>query len=225
MKTKAILNIAVAGFILMIVSCQHHPIVPYVPGSCDPDSVYFNKDVFPIIQSNCNMAGCHGNGSAQEGVDLTSYDGIMLTGEIKPFDPNGSDLFEAITETDVEDRMPLAPANALTADQIDKIRRWIEQGAKNNFCSDCDTNLITFSGAVFPTVQSNCKGCHSGAAPSGGISLTNYSEIKSQAESGALYGVVNHEVGFVPMPFGQAKLDDCKIVQIKKWIEAGALDN
>jgi hypothetical protein len=46
MKTKAILNIAVAGLILMIVSCQHHPIVPYVPGSCDPDSVYFNKDVF-----------------------------------------------------------------------------------------------------------------------------------------------------------------------------------
>ncbi|MDX1350755.1 MAG: hypothetical protein R3279_10930, partial [Putridiphycobacter sp.] len=72
-------------------------------GSCSPDSVYFNKDVMPIIQANCAVSGCHGGGAAQDGVDLSSYDKIINTGGVKPFDANDSDLYEAITETNSDD--------------------------------------------------------------------------------------------------------------------------
>lgn len=232
MKAGAI--VGMFGALMVMVSCRHHPIEPYpenipdpTPGEtpCDPDSVYFNRDIFPIIQSNCAISGCHGDGSAEDGVDLTTYAFIVSTGEVVPFNPGDSKLYEVIVDSDPGDRMPPAPADALTPEQIALIAKWINQGAKNNECFDCQPELSSFSEAVFPTIENYCKGCHSGGAPSGGVSLTNYEEVKAQALSGALYGTVNYETGYVGMPYAQTKLSDCKITQIKNWIDEGVLDN
>ena len=51
--------------------------------------------------------------------------------------------------------------------------------------------------------------------PGGGIYLNNYAGIVAVAESGKLWGAVNHQQGFSPMPKNADKLSDCKINQIK----------
>ena len=38
--------------------------------TCNPDSVYFNQRIMPILVSNCTMSGCH-NGNSGFGVLLS----------------------------------------------------------------------------------------------------------------------------------------------------------
>ena len=192
---------------------------------CDSDSVYFQIDVLPLLLSNCAFSGCHGNGTSRGGVELSNYANVISTADVKAGDPIGSDLFEVISETDLGKRMPPPPSSPLSTGQIGLIRKWIEQGAKNNSCNNCDTANVTFTKHISPIIQNYCQGCHSGSSPSGGILLSNFNEIKLRVQSGELLGTIKHINGFVPMPYNQAKLDPCLINQIEIWINEGALDN
>ncbi|MCF8309705.1 MAG: hypothetical protein K9I68_11910 [Bacteroidales bacterium] len=53
--------------------------------------------------------------------------------------PENSEIYERITETEEDDRMPPPPNERLSQEKIDKIRKWIKQGAKN---SECDKDKI-----------------------------------------------------------------------------------
>ncbi|MCB2221011.1 MAG: hypothetical protein KQI35_11495 [Bacteroidetes bacterium] len=199
---------------------------------CDPDTVYFENDVLPLLQSSCGIAGCHDEQTAEEGVILTSYFYVIQTGDIEPFDPENSEIYEVITETDPDKRMPPPPAAQLTSDQKNLIYTWIAQGALNNYCEqeDCDSLNVSFSETVFPIIQNSCLGCHSGSNPNGGISLTNYQQIKTAGSitpgsSGSLLGAITHAPGNVPMPQNGAQLSDCKIAQIRSWVNDGMPNN
>lgn len=195
---------------------------------CNPDSVYFEKDIMPILTSNCAMSGCHGNGSAQDGVDLTNYENIIRTGEVRQGDPDESELYEVLVEDDEDKRMPYGKA-PLSSDQIFMIRKWIQQGAKKNRCNDCDTNAITYSNTIAPVLVKNCVGCHNDNTANGNVKLNSYANVKIVADNGRLVGAITHATGFIPMPKttpdGQIKLPDCKINQIKTWVNAGAPNN
>jgi hypothetical protein len=90
---------------------------------------------------------------------------------------------------------------------------------------DCDTLNITFTSSVLPVIEVNCKSCHSGSAPSGNITLTNYSDISIAAQNGNLVGTISHESGWSPMPKNGNKLDDCTIKKIELWVNSGSPDN
>lgn len=216
---------------VFLFGCQHESLVPEPPLSdellpCEPGVVYFENDVWPIIQSNCAFSGCHGGGSAQDGVSLSSYQAMMNSNVISAFSLGGSDLYEVITEDDPDKIMPPPPSAELTQDQINTIAAWIQQGALNNACVDgCNLLGVTFAGSIQPIIQQSCQGCHSGASPQGGVSLTNYTQIQGYATTGALYGTMNHDPGYTAMPFNQPQLDDCKVEQIRLWVEAGAPNN
>jgi len=193
---------------------------------CDPDTVYFENDIYPLLISSCATTDCHDAASAQDDVILVDYASIIEHGDIDPGDPDGSKLYRKITEDDEEDRMPPPPQDPLSSEQIQKIRTWILQGALNNSCDeDCDTTNVSFANHIWPLVENNCLGCHSGGTPGGGIYLNNYANIVAVAESGQLWGAINHEQGFSPMPKNANKLSDCKIRQIQIWIEDGTPDN
>jgi hypothetical protein len=156
----------------------------------------------------------------------------MASDVINPFDPEDSELWEKINETDPEDIMPPPPASPLDATKKEIIRKWIAQGAQNLYCDEgCDTNNVTFSGVIWPEIiQKNCFGCHNGANASGGIHLENHSQIATAAnipagQPGSLWGAINHAAGNSPMPKNQPQLSDCKIDQVRKWIEAGTPNN
>ncbi|HUR31704.1 MAG TPA: c-type cytochrome domain-containing protein [Saprospiraceae bacterium] len=207
-----------------------NPIDTTSPGTpCDPNVVYFNLQILPLLKSNCAKSGCHDAGTHEEGIILDSYQNVMNSDVIKPFDLNDSELFEVITENDLDDVMPPPPNQRLNADQISLIASWILQGAKDLTCDEnagqCETNNVTYSGFVRPLLTTNCVGCHSGGAPSGGITLNTYDGVRSVALNGRLYGAINHSNGFQPMPRGSAKLPQCTIDKIKAWIDNGAQNN
>ncbi len=196
---------------------------------CDPDVVYFDQQVLPILQSNCALSGCHDAITQEDGVNLTSYEKVMQTADVRPNDLDGSDLYEVITDDDVDDRMPPSPNTPLNSEQVQLIANWILQGAQDLECDEnaggCDTENISYASFVQPLIQNTCQGCHSGGAPSAGIDLSTYQGVKGVADNGRLYGAISWQSGFVNMPFNGNQLPDCTIDKIKSWIDAGAPNN
>lgn len=219
-----------------LVSCVHDPLEGPGTGNpdngengggntdCDPNTVYFTNTILPLLQSRCAQPGCHSQADMEDGVGMFSYDIIME--QVSPGNPGNSDLWEAITDDDPEDRMPPAGEGTLSTEEINTITTWIQQGAQNNTCtSDCDPGIFTFSGAVQSTIQTYCQGCHSGSNPDAGISLTGYSQIQAIALDGRLMHALNGTGGYTQMPYQSNPLSDCRKQQIQAWIDSGSPNN
>lgn len=217
--------------IIFLQACQHDPGYLSDPNiitsvNCSPDKVYFVYDVLPLLLSSCGLNGCHDPLSAQAGVIMTDYVNVVQTGDVKPGKPKRSKLYKVITGGG-EESMPPSSQHPLTSEQKNLISKWIEQGAWNMQClnENCDTNNYSFSGAVWPTVDNNCAGCHSGSNPGAGIILTDHQHIAAIAIDPRFMGSLTHTSPYKFMPWNGNKLSDCKITQIRKWIEAGTPDN
>jgi len=198
--------------------------------ACDPDVVYFQQQLLPILQSNCAISACHDAASAQDGVILDSYINVLTTGEIVAGDLSESDLYEVLVEDKEEKRMPPSPRARLNQEQIKLIGDWILQGAKDLTC-DSNTNdegkstNVTYATTIAPVITDFCLGCHSGTTPSGGVSLSGHQNVKKAADAGTLIGSITWQDAYAPMPKGASKLSACIIDQFKAWVDAGALDN
>jgi len=199
---------------------------PAPPHPCDPDTVYFEKDLLPILQSSCAQPGCH-DATAQDDIRLDSYTAVIASDIIRLDDPASSEMYEVITEDDPDKRMPPPPQEPLSEERKQLILDWISQGGQNLFCdAGCDTTNVTFSGIIWPEIiEKHCFGCHKDPNPLGGLRLENYNDVAAIAGDGRLLGVVTHSAGYSPMPKNAPKLSDCKITQITKWIEDGIPDN
>lgn len=254
-STHLLLVVLLTGLVLLLMpACVHEPVLPVDPDPndttdnpidtmdidtmdmdttgepCNPEVVYFEKDVLPILRSNCAKSGCHDAITHEEDIILDSYANVIASDVIRAFDLNGSDLYEVITETDPDKRMPQPPNERLTAEQITVIAKWILQGAKDLTCDVnagvCDTTAVSYSGFIAPLLANTCVGCHSGGAPSGGISLNTHAGVQAVALNGRLVGAVTWATGYKPMPFGAAsKLPSCTIDKIKAWVNDGAPNN
>ena len=101
-------------------------------------TVSYQKDVVPILDKHCKY--CHTQGQAGyvvSGFDLGSYDTLMKGTQfgpvVLPGDPLTSVLVMLIEgRVDPSLKMPHGDATTPTQDEILTIRRWVEQGAKNN---------------------------------------------------------------------------------------------
>ena len=221
-------------------SCKHEPFGTVIPDPsdttvvtpghpCHEDTVYFDLQILPILRSNCALSGCHDEASRQDGVILTSYQRVMQTADVRPFNLSGSDLYKVITETRADKVMPPPLRQRLSAEQIALIAKWINQGARNLTCDanagTCQTADISWAQHIRPIIQNSCLGCHSGAAPGGGLNFSTHAGVAAVASNGRLFGAVNHQAGYVAMPLGGAKMPECVIQQIKSWIDAGAPNN
>lgn len=192
---------------------------------CDPDSVYFARDILPILSSSCAYSGCHDAATASDDVILDNFFNTVTTADVRPGDPEGSDLYEKITDGDPDDRMPPPPNNPLSNNDISLIRKWINQGAKNLSCDDCDTTAVSFKNDIEDIFYTSCVSCHSGNTPDGGLSLTTYMEIKNAIQNNVVIQRINHEAGYSPMPPSGIKLDPCKLLQINQWVQDGYPNN
>ncbi|MCA9028634.1 MAG: DUF1549 domain-containing protein, partial [Planctomycetaceae bacterium] len=91
--------------------------------------VDFNFDIKPILSDRCFI--CHGPDQEALQADLRLDMSEGAAGVLTPAKPEQSELYRRITSVDPDERMP--PENArgsLSPDEIDLIRRWIEQGAE-----------------------------------------------------------------------------------------------
>ena len=90
--------------------------------------VEFNRDIRPILSETC--FNCHGpaKSTRKAGLRLDTKDGAMSV--IAPGKVADSFLYQRITSKDVFEHMPPPKSGKkLSAQQIELLRRWIEQGA------------------------------------------------------------------------------------------------
>ncbi len=184
----------------------------------------FQRDILPVLLSSCAIIECHDAITAKEGYKFVNYSNTLKAVNIS--NPTESKLYRMITQSSSEDIMPPPPYNPLPRAQIDSILSWIQSGALNEFCGEvCDTvSAMSFETNIWPIIVSSCKGCHSGGNPSGGITLTNYSDLAAVASSGELIGAIQSKPTFKPMP-PSGPLSACKIRQIDLWVQDGYLNN
>jgi hypothetical protein len=215
----------------VIVANPTNPVNPVVPpivsppvilpntDACDPNVVYFQQKILPMIISSCATSGCHDSKTRADGYELTSYKTIVSKG-IDTKNPSKSKLY-----TEMLGSMPPKPNTALSKTQTDLFLKWIQQGALDNSCeisaANCNTSTVTFATVIVPILQNSCTGCHNANTTSGGINLSTFAGVSVVAKNGKLYGAVAHATGFVPMPSTNSSLSLCEISQIKKWIDNG----
>ena len=84
---------------------------------CSNTSTSFSRDIFPIIQANCAVAGCHDAASTNKGGPFTNYSQIQFKAFI-------------IKSQVVTGSMPRG--GSLSASQIKLISCWVDAGALNN---------------------------------------------------------------------------------------------
>lgn len=121
---------------LAVVSCKDQN--PTGPGGSPSnivfpnDSISYSIHVQPLFNQACNFAGCHDDGQHDSPLRLTSYGNAVLSipGIVVPRNPDGSRLVLRI-QGSVGQRMPVN-GNPLNQNQINGIRTWIAEGAKNN---------------------------------------------------------------------------------------------
>jgi hypothetical protein len=96
------------------------------------DSVSYAGHVQLLFNQTCALSGCHDDTQPADRVKLTSWGSLMIVGPlvVRIGQPDLSELVWRI-EGRVGQRMPLG-RNSLNQNQINGIRTWIAEGARNN---------------------------------------------------------------------------------------------
>ncbi len=116
-------------------SCKDQVTNPNTNPIVFPSSnISYSKYVDPLFQQRCALGGCHAGSSAQAGLDLLapSYDNLMNFQPklVNPGASANSLLVQRITGQ-IAPQMPYL-SQPLNTNQIDGIKKWIDEGAKNN---------------------------------------------------------------------------------------------
>jgi len=107
-------------------------------GCARDEVVSFSSDVKPILAANC--LACHQEGGAgyeASGFKMTTYTDLMKGTQYGPMilagDAEGSNLVVLMEgRADPSISMPHGKMERVPQSDIDMIRRWIDQGAKDN---------------------------------------------------------------------------------------------
>jgi Planctomycete cytochrome C len=100
--------------------------------------VSYKNDVFPILHDYC--LSCHqpgGKGYEKSGLDMRTYESLMkgtkFGSVIKPGDSFTSILIQVIEgRVHASIKMPFGMSGGLAKDKIETLKKWVDQGAKNN---------------------------------------------------------------------------------------------
>ena len=154
--------------------------------------VSYYRDVVPVFKRNCNA--CHRPGKAKGQLELTSFAMLMKGGKhgdtLKPGDPAGSRLFQNISGDEPE--MP-SEGDPLSPGEVAVIRRWIEQGAKDDTPADAGIHKLSSPPAyhALPSVAALAW------SPDGStIAVAGYHEVLLHSADGER--ITGRLVGFSP---------------------------
>jgi hypothetical protein len=129
----------------------------------EPDvesAISFSRDIRPILAANC--FACHGpdEGARRASLRLDEQEAATAPRRrsdpaITPGDSGASELIRRVTAADIFDRMPPEESGKhLTPDQIDLLRRWIDEGATYephwSFTQPARPNLPQIENASWP---------------------------------------------------------------------------
>jgi len=94
----------------------------------DSGHVDYVSQVKPLLAEKCYS--CHGRLKQESELRLDTRSLMVDAGVVVPTDPDESELVRRVTTTDDDERMPPPhEGSALKAEEIELLRRWIDQGA------------------------------------------------------------------------------------------------
>lgn len=110
----------------LVESCYYDKAALLYPDGkqpCDTTVVTkFSSGVLPIMNSSCNLSGCHNTTDAASGIVLDTYNGVKAQAD------NG----KLVGSTDLINGSMPKNAAKLASCTIDKIKQWINSGSPNN---------------------------------------------------------------------------------------------
>ena len=95
------------------------------------EAVDFSRDVRPLLNEHCTA--CHGGVKQAGGVSFVTSEAVLPPDGwvVEPGDPDASVLIERVTSEDPDVVMPPPEeGRPLSDEEVDLLRRWIEQGAE-----------------------------------------------------------------------------------------------
>jgi hypothetical protein len=226
-------------FVLQIplsISCTHEPEDLFLS-----DTICFDTQVLPLLQTSCGMTGCHDGSGEAEGFRLAGYESII--GLVVPGEPKKSKLYKVTTDLWSEHFMP--PDNPLSETQRNIIQVWILQGAENTTCNpdlsgpEPPVNIdygdsVCFVQDILPIFLSSCgtTGCHDAVTHSEGYQFTDYTSVTSRglipynAGSSKIMEVIteNESDDRMPPP-PREPLSSEQINLLQTWINEGAMNS
>lgn len=147
MKRLSITAIVLAVLIgLSLQSCDNgdvnQPTIDYASIS----DIRYSEHVQPILDRGCAREGCHDGGTRAAGLNLTSWNGLIkgsADGEVLiPTQPTRSLLTTLFDGTILRKAHPSTPSSPVTTDEVQFLKRWITEGAKN------DAGAIPYASSV-----------------------------------------------------------------------------
>ncbi|MEX0939473.1 MAG: PSD1 and planctomycete cytochrome C domain-containing protein [Pirellulales bacterium] len=96
------------------------------PVAAQEPPIDFAHDVVPILKSHC--VECHSGVEPEGAVSMDSRELLLDAAVVLPGEAADSRLIELVTSRDPEDQMPPKDRPRLAGDQVDVLRRWIDQG-------------------------------------------------------------------------------------------------
>lgn len=124
------------------MECQSAPIV-----QMDNSKVSFSRDIQPIFNAHCIRCHVTGGFANNSGIPLRLIEGVaygLLVNKtsvqnsnwllVKPHDPDNSLLYQKISQATppVGRQMPWDKGTVVSTEEIELVRLWIEEGARNN---------------------------------------------------------------------------------------------
>jgi hypothetical protein len=219
------------------------------------EPIDFINHVLPILEDRC--FSCHQepydkNGRTiqpKAGLALNTYE-LVMKGNldatvVTPGDVEDSYLHEVLTLDEDDDMFMPPKGGPLTPEQIDIIKRWIEEGAKpkagGGGVADASGG-ISFHDHIFPILEERCLDCHgepyvkNGRTihPKAGLALDTYEAVlkgnldgeivdRGDHEESTLYVVITLDPDDSEiMPPKGDPLSPEEIELFKKWIDEGA---
>jgi mono/diheme cytochrome c family protein len=104
------------------------PLVLLLPAAASAaDPVDYKKDIRPVLQERCYA--CHGALAQKKKLRVDSGANLLGAGVVVPGKPGESELIARVSAKDDATRMP-PEGHPLKPEQVEKLRAWVEQGAK-----------------------------------------------------------------------------------------------
>ena len=122
---------AIFIFIVSYIGCKDS--TAGIDNTIIPSSnVSYGKYIAPLFLTKCAVSGCHDDATKTGGISLTSWVGATDPNIVAAGDSKSSMLAWSIDRIAGIPPMPPVGYSGLTANQINGIKTWIDEGALNN---------------------------------------------------------------------------------------------
>lgn len=145
--------------------------------SYDFIAISLTSDVAPILTSG--GCGCHNNGTTRQFAfskgDTVYYETMVSKAPM-------------LLKMAKGESHPAEGTIFFTPSQASLVRRWVEQGAKNDYTPPAISGPVSYSKHIVPVYKQSCTGgqCHGGLAPVLDYTILKNSEAKLRTMMGSL---------------------------------------